>query len=82
MTSLANARTRLGPFGHATRPNGSFLRGEPAVVAPLEPGFVFLEDAVVTLLSLADAVMIADSVVDVSDALVTTVTLFDVGGQE
>jgi hypothetical protein len=57
MSNLVTARTRLGLFGHATRPTGSFLR-LPEFVAPelgLFGGYVDAEDAVVTLLATRNA---------------------------
>ena len=76
MADLTTARTRLGLWGHATRP-GNF--GLPVVVGPPAPelgtfgGFVTAEDAVLTLLAASNAavarVTTTDSVVPVVVAM-------------
>jgi len=73
MASLANARTRLGLFGYATRPTGSFLRLVVPSIGPT-PGFVDAEDAVHTLLASANALVTR---LVVSDAIVTTIIAND-----
>ena len=74
MASLATARTRLGLWGHATRPTGSFLRAPAAVVAAADVAYAVVIDVVVTLLSALD-----DDVTDLgaADAVVTAVGASD-----
>ena len=94
MANLSTARTRLGLFGYATRPTGSFDR-TTAPVAPVDKAFAALSDAVVTLFAAIDALVIgvalndgtvtrslADAGSSASDAPVTNLTLTDeiVGG--